>query len=65
MLAREKGKSRWVRCPNCGHKLFKVISENSVTAIIPVKEHFDEFAGDFDKHIEIKCHSCKEIVIVA
>ena len=64
MLAKEKGRSRWIRCPNCGHKLFRAFGSTSVTAMIPLKEHFDEFAGEFENHMEIKCHSCKEIVII-
>ena len=43
----EKEKDNWVRCPNCGHKLFKAVEPKLIDGI------------------EIKCHSCKKIVIVA
>lgn len=58
MLAREKGESRWVKCPYCGHKLFKAVSVNPMLT----REHVGDLAeGD----IEIKCHSCKGIVAVS
>lgn len=39
----------WVRCPKCGHKLFRKIGNKS----------------DSEIKIEIKCHSCKEITEIA
>lgn len=45
MQDREKRIDNWVRCPYCGHKLFKLKQTENETEIT----------------IEIKCHSCKEI----
>ena len=65
MLAREKGRSRWLKCPNCGHKLFKVISEEPITISISSRDFVGGFPHISNGSIEIKCHSCKEIVTVA
>lgn len=40
----------WIRCPNCGHKLGKAVG---------VWDNIGAFPA-----IEMKCHSCKEIVYV-
>ena len=40
----------WARCPNCGHKLFKITSPN-----------VDKIGGTARIDVEIKCHSCKSI----
>lgn len=37
----------WVRCPKCGHKLFKAIEPRIINGV------------------EIKCHSCKNIILIA
>lgn len=38
---------QWVRCPQCGHKLFRLVQNHG-------------YATD----IEIKCHSCKSVVLI-
>ena len=38
----------WVRCPECGHKLFKIVRNGSGEAV----------------QIETKCHSCKNIITI-
>lgn len=40
----------WVRCPHCGHKLFKITNTDGV-----------EIHESTEFGIEIKCHSCKWI----
>lgn len=44
----EKREEYWVRCKNCGHKLFRVIDRSK----------------DVKACLEIKCHSCKELNLV-
>lgn len=44
-----KSSYEWCKCPKCGHKMFKLLS--------------NEASGDGVK-IEIKCSSCKAIVNV-
>ena len=42
----------WVTCPSCGHKLFKVDGYGIPSGWGCVC------------YIEVKCHSCKEIILV-
>lgn len=50
MTEARKDSEGWVRCPNCGHKLFLQVEAPK---------------GDGDAAIiEIKCHSCKAISVV-
>ena len=65
MLATEKGRSRWVKCPNCGHKLFKVLSEEPLAISVSSRTFVDGLPLISEGSIEIKCHSCKEIVTIA
>lgn len=62
MLAtREEGK--WVRCPSCGHKLFKLISKNPVCLEVSILQMIDGMPDvNSADSLEIKCHSCKKIV---
>lgn len=41
----QPSKDEWVRCGNCGHKLFKLTDR--------------KYQRKPEKIIEIKCHSCK------
>ena len=50
MLARIT-KDKWVRCPNCGHKLFRIVKDIDI----------DKAEKN---RLEVKCHSCKSIVEV-
>lgn len=45
----------WVKCPVCGHKLFKISG-----AFTPLTVVAGEQTTTAD--IEVKCHSCKDIV---
>lgn len=45
---------KWVRCPKCGHKLFRVMTPSTI-----IHEYRMGVRGEH--LIEIKCHSCKEI----
>ena len=47
----------WVRCPKCGHKLFKKIEGEK-----PEGEKSSPSLNE--KTVEIKCHSCKEISVI-
>lgn len=53
---------KWVRCGNCGHKLFRLVSDNPTTYEVKISQWAD---GDLPERnasgIEIKCHSCKQI----
>ena len=46
-IDREENGQIWVRCPNCNHRLAKVVGKWDGSNSFPA--------------IEIKCHSCKEI----
>ena len=50
-----KSTENWVRCPNCGHKLFKVVGGEKPSATD---------RGSDPVTIEIKCHSCKGVSII-
>ena len=65
MLARKKGRSSWVRCPNCGHKLFKMFSEEPIMVSVSSRDFVGGLPHISNSSIEIKCHSCKEIVTIA
>ena len=57
----QENKSRtdkWIRCPNCGHKLFKEMSGPFAISV-----SIDEVR--VDSILETKCHSCKKIVSVS
>ena len=63
MLATEKGRSRWVKCPNCGHKLFRVFSDEPMM-LVSIGS-LDGTPYLHEGSIEIKCHSCKKIVVIS
>ena len=50
----KKQNDDWVRCPNCKHKLFKMVEGGKPSAI----------GGKDTVSIEIKCQSCKEISVL-
>ena len=57
---------QWVRCRNCGHKLFKISKNADIVYFRSLSEHDDLRSEINDKpKIEIKCHSCKNINIIA
>ena len=57
MLARGKEtKMAWVRCPACGHKLFRVSND--------VDELVIGVADGEECNLEVKCHSCKAVVSI-
>lgn len=62
-MQESRGKTRWVRCPSCGHKLFKLFSDSPMITISTEAEGFPDVANE--NLMEIKCHSCKELVRIA
>ena len=52
MIKSIKIDKEWVRCNECGHKLFKITSQ------MPPEIIMQDLQG---VGIEIKCHSCKMI----
>ena len=58
-------RNKWVRCPNCSHKLFRFLSDSPFAITLSSEMYLDglpKLGGD--SLIEIKCHSCKEIAII-
>lgn len=50
----------WIRCPECRHKLFKKLGNGCYS--IMASQLADGLPKTKGCYIEIKCHSCKNIV---
>ena len=61
----KESKTRWVNCPHCGHKLFRVMSEKPLVTSISSKDFVEgNLPKVYNGCIEIKCHSCKTVVVI-
>lgn len=64
-MVRENNET-WVRCKNCGHKLFKIEGKSPLVMTV----NSSSFVQGLPKYrkgrnvIEIKCHSCKAINLI-
>lgn len=60
MLRAIRTTNGWVLCPKCGHKLAKLQG----TILSTGTDAKRETSNDTEVKLEIKCTSCKEIVVI-